>query len=203
MKLKKLLLTTLLTGIVASGFSQKITILDGSLAPLKGEKILNIEYDWSGISVGKFPKEEDYIAKKTSEYNEKEAGKGDNWANSWNGDKTGRFQPEFENLFNKYTGKLGLYLGNEKTSKYTAIVKTTFIEPGFNVYVTKKPASVDLLIKIVETDNKDNVVATIVSKGNLGRTYGMSDFDTGIRISESYALAGKKLAAFFVKQIGK
>lgn len=203
MKTMKLALAVIFSVALSTGFSQKITVLEGSLKALKGESILNVQYDWSEIAVGKFAKESEYLDKKVAEYNEKEKGRGDKWRESWNGDKTGRFQPEFEKLFNKYTGKLGLYMGNEKASKYTAIVKTTFIEPGFNIYVTKKPASVDLKITIVETDNPDKVVAILVSKGNPGRTYGMNDFDTGIRISESFALAGKKLAAFFVKQVGK
>lgn len=203
MKTIKLTLPALFLTFLSVGFAQKITVLEGSLAPLKGEKILNVEYDWSNAAVGKFKNEEDYITKKVAEYNEKEPGRGDKWREAWNGDKIGRFQPEFEKLFNKYSGKINLYLGNEKEAKYKAIVKTTFIEPGFNIYVTKKPASVDLTITIVETDNPSNVIAKIVSKGNPGRSYGMNDYDTGLRISESYALAGKKLAAFFVKQIGK
>lgn len=203
MKTIKFALIALFSGILSAGFAQKITVLEGDLKVLKGETVLNVQYDWDGIAVGKFSKEEEYINKKVSEYNEKEPGRGDKWRESWNGDKIGRFQPEFEKLFNKYSGKLNLYLGNEKAAKYTAIVKTTFIEPGFNVYVTKKPASIDLTITIVETDNPGKVVAKIVSKANPGRSYGMNDYDTGLRISESYALAGKKLAAFFVKQIGK
>lgn len=203
MKTLKLVLTTIFSVVLSAGFSQKNTVLEGSLKALKGEKILNVQYDWSEIAVGNFVKEAEYLDKKVAEYNEKEKGRGDKWREAWNGDKIGKFQPEFEKLFNKYTGKLGLYLGNEKVAKYTAIVKTSFIEPGFNIYVTKKTANVDLVITIVETENPQNVVAKLVSKGNPGKSYGMNDLDTGFRISESYALAGKKLAAFFVKQIGK
>lgn len=203
MKTARLLLSILFVGSASLALSQKITVLEGDIKKLKGEKILNVEYDWSSAAVGKFKKEEEYIEKKVAEYNEKEAGRGDKWREAWTGDKIGRFQPEFEKLFNKYSKKMDMYLGNEKPGKYTAIVKTTFIEPGFNVYVTKKPANVDLTITIVETANKDNVVATLVSKGNPGRTYGMNDFDTGIRISESYAFAGKGLAGYLTKQLKK
>lgn len=203
MKTLKLGLLSLLLGFTTVVSAQKITVLEGNLSSLKGQKIINVEYDWSNSKIGKYSNEQEYIDKKSKEYNEKEAGKGTKWAESWKGDKAGRFEPEFEKLFNKYTGKTGLYLGNEKAGKYTAIVKTTFIEPGFNVYVTKKPASVDLEITIVETDNKDKVICKIVSKGNPGRTMGLNDMDTGIRISESYALAGKKLGAYIAKAIAK
>jgi hypothetical protein len=195
--------TALFSGMAVAGFSQKITVLDGDLKVLKGEKFLNVRYDWSEVSVGKFPKEEDYINTKVADYNKDEPGRGDKWKSAWNGDKTGRFQPEFEKLFNEYSDKFGLYMGNEKTAKYTAVVKTTFIEPGFNVFVTKRPANISLHVQIVETDNPDKVVATIVSKDNPGRTFGGSDIDTGVRISESYAFAGKYLAKFFGDKLGK
>lgn len=201
MKTIKLTLIALFVGLFSTSFAQSIKVIEGSLTPLKGSGTLNVEYDWSEIRVGKFATEKEYVAKKVAEYNEKEAGRGDKWAEAWKGDKVGRFQPEFEKLFNKYSSKINLNLGNEVAGKYKAIVKTTFIEPGFNIYVTKKPASIDMVIEIVETDNPSKVIAKIVIKGSIGRTYGFSDFDTGIRISEAYALAGKKLAAFMSKQL--
>jgi hypothetical protein len=199
-KLSLIALFVLLSGIT---FSQKITLLEGDLSFLKGEKFLNIEYDYSKCAVGKFKTEAEYLDKKTAEYNEKEAGKGDAWRESWVGDRQGKFEPMFEELFNKNTGKLDLYTGNEKVAKYKMIVRTTFVEPGFNVYVTKKPASIDLIIDFVEVANPDKIICTIVSKKNPGRTMGYNDMDTGIRISESYALAGKKLGAFITKNVGK
>ncbi|MFA7273749.1 MAG: hypothetical protein WC044_07760 [Crocinitomicaceae bacterium] len=189
-----------LTGIA---FSQKITILEGDLSFLKGEKILNVEYDYSNFGVGKFKTEKEYVDKKVAEYNAKEAGKGDKWKDSWEGDRAGRFEPQFELLFNKTIEKQGIYLGNEKKAKYKMIVHTTFVEPGFNIYVTKKYAAVDLLIDIVAVDNPSKILCQIVSKGNPGRTYGYDDFDTGLRISEAYELAGKKLGAFIFKALGK
>lgn len=201
MKSIKLTLIALFVGFISTSFAQSIKVIEGTLAPLKGSGTLNVEYDWSEFRVGKFATEKEYLTKKTTEYNEKEAGKGDKWAESWKADKAGRFQPEFENLFNKYSTKFNLNLGNEVQGKYKAIVKTTFLEPGFNVYVTKKPASADMVIDIVETANPSKVIAKIVIKGSLGRTYGFNDFDTGVRISECYALAGKKLAAFMAKQL--
>ena len=201
MKTIKLTLIALFVGLFSTSYAQSIKVIEGSLAPLKGAGTLNVEYDWSEFRVGKFATEKEYVAKKVAEYNEKEAGRGDKWAESWKGDKVGRFQPEFEKLFNKYSSKINLNLGNEVQGKYKAIVRTTFIEPGFNIVIKKKPASADMVIDIVETANPSKVIAKIVIKGSLGRTYGFSDLDTGLRISECYALAGKKLAAFMSKQL--
>jgi len=201
MKNQKTILFVAFLGLTLSSFAQKITILEGDLGVLKGQSILNIEYDYSKMAIGKYKTEAEYVNKRVEDLNAKEAGKGDKWKENWEGDRIGRFQPQFEQLMNKHVEKLGLYVGNEKAAKYTMIVRTTFIEPGFNIYITKKFASIDCTIDIVETDNPKNVVCTIVSKSNPGRTYGMDDYDTGLRIAESYELAGKKLGIFFTDKL--
>lgn len=203
MKFTGLKLLFAFIGLASMSYAQKITTLEGKLSELKGEKFFNIQYDYSDMRVGKFEKEEDYVTKKQTEYNEKykndDPGKGDRWKESWYGDRSGRFEPMFEKLMNKYLEKPGVYVGNEKPAKYTIIVHTTFTEPGFNIYVTKKPADIHVTVKIVETENPDNVICELVSKNNPGRTYGMGDFDTGLRISEAYAMAGKGLGKYFAK----
>lgn len=79
------------------------------------------------------------------------------------------------------------------------IVKTTFIEPGYNVHVSRKNASIDGELWIVETANKNNVIAKISFKGAPGRTFGGYDYDSGVRIQESYAVLGKSAAKFLNK----
>lgn len=204
MKITRLKLLFVFIGLTSMSYAQKITTLEGDLSSLKGEKFFNIQYDYSDMKVGKFEKEEDYVTKKQEEYNEKykndDPGKGDRWKESWYGDRAGRFQPMFEELLNKYLEKPGVFVGNEKAdAKYTINVHTTFTEPGFNIYITKKPAMINVTISIVETANPDNVICVIVSKNNPGRTYGMGDFDTGLRISEAYAMAGKGLGKYLAK----
>ncbi|HRB40448.1 MAG TPA: hypothetical protein PKX86_07055, partial [Bacteroidia bacterium] len=58
-----------IAAVVSTASAQKIKILDGSLAGLKGETKLNVVYDYSNMGVGSFAKEEEYVAKKTREYN--------------------------------------------------------------------------------------------------------------------------------------
>lgn len=194
MKPKSLLFIAFL--FVVSGISvsaQKIKLIEGSLDALRGATALNAKYDYSSISVGKFDREADYVAKKKAEYNQKEPGKGDKWADSWEADRSGRFEPQFEELFQKYSD---INLGGASSAKYTLILKTTFIEPGFNVYITRKNALIDAEVLIVESANPGKVLAKISIAKAPGRTYGGYDFDTGQRIQEAYAAAGKALGKF-------
>ncbi len=190
------LILTVVFFMSITGFAQKFKVIEGNTKALKGESQVNLEYDYSKMGVGKFKDEADYIAKKKAEYNKKEEGRGDKWEKSWIEDREKRFQPHFEELFNKHSKLSG---GNFSSAKYTLIVKTTFTEPGFNVHVSRKNASIDGELWIVETANKSNVIAKISFKGAPGRTFGGYDYDSGVRIQESYAVLGKNTAKYLSK----
>lgn len=179
--------------------AQKVRLIDGSLDALKGIKKMNLQFDYSKMGVGKFATEEEYISKKKEDYNKKEEGKGDTWSKSWVADRKNRFEPQFKELFAKYDETL--LLGDYSGEKYTLIFKTTYTEPGYNVYVTRKNAEIDGEAWIVETANPSTVIAKISVQNCPGRTFGGNDYDTGERIQESYATAGKGLGKFLDKEL--
>lgn len=190
----KVAVAVLLAMLCTPAMAQKIKLVDGDLAALKDQKEINVEFTYDHLSVGK-DSEEDYITKKTAEYNAKEAGKGDTWAKAWKDDRASRFEPKFDELFNDNGD---LKAGKFPNAKYTLIFHTTFMEPGFNVGVARRNSYIDAEINIVETANPGKVVAKISVDNAPGRMMGF-DFDTGMRIMESYAVAGKKLAKFIAR----
>lgn len=198
--MKKILVLSLLFSIVANGFAQKVKILDGSIDAVKGQTKMNVVFDYSNMGVGSYSKEEDYVTKKVKEYNEKEPGRGDDWAKKWEGDRKNRFEPSFMELFNK---KSPVIIGNFADAKYTMKVRTTFTEPGYNIYVTRKNASINTEVTIYETASPDKAICTIQGLNFPGRTFGGNDYDSGTRLSEAYAKAGKDLAAFIIKNLEK
>ena len=172
--------------------AQKFKVKDGDISVLKDVKEFNVVFDYSHVSVGKFDNEEDYISKKKADYNKKESGKGNTWEKAWKSDRKKRFEPQFIELFNKH-GE-GMTVGDFANSKYTMTIVTTFVEPGYNVMVSRKNAEVEGEVVIAETTNPDKVILRISFTGAKGRTFGGGDYDTGLRIQESYALLGKSLA---------
>jgi hypothetical protein len=168
--------------------AQKVKTTSGSDDILKSESAINIEFNYDNITVGKYKNEQDYITAKTEEYNKKEAGKGDTWAASWKRDREARYEPKFIELF-----KLSSGMSIITDAKYTMIVKTLSIEPGWNIGISRKNAEIDLEIWIVETANKSSKLATFTISNVPGGTAFGYDFDTGLRISEAYAKAGKSL----------
>jgi hypothetical protein len=192
MKTSKMTALILIASFVSLNLqAQKIKIAEGSLSVLKDEKIINIEFTYDNMKVGKFDKEADYISTKKEEYNKKEPGRGDTWAKAWADDRAYRFEPKFNELFEKYSE-----LVNKKDAKYTLVIHTTFTEPGYNVGVWRKNAEINLELWVVETANRGNVAAKVTVDKAPGRTFWGGDYDTGERISECYADAGKAIGKF-------
>ncbi len=145
--------------------AQKIKVMEGSLSALQGVSKMNVKFDYSNMSVGKFENEADYISKKKADYNKKEAGKGEAWEQDWIKDRTERYAPQFEELFNK-NGKI--QVGDFPAEKYTMIVKTTKTEPGYNIAISRKNAEIAGEIQVVETASPGNVVVKLSFEKGAG-----------------------------------
>ena len=187
-----------LTAFAAS--AQKIKKTEGEITPLSGEEVIKVEFFYDDMTVGKNLTEEEYIERKVEEYNEKEPGSGDKWKENWVDDRKKKFEPKFIELFNKYTEDLGLEAIADGSSNYTLQVYTYYTEPGFNVGVVRKPAHIHVKYVIVKTGTDDVVVAYDQQKVPGADAMGY-DFDTGERISESYAKAGKSFGKMITKEL--
>ncbi|MGC4038894.1 MAG: hypothetical protein QM764_23250 [Chitinophagaceae bacterium] len=185
------LLSLAMIALSITSFSQKIRVKDGDKNVLKNESTINIEFTFDNLAVGKFDKEQDYIDTKKAEYNKKEPGRGDTWAKRWKDDQENKFPPDFKALFEKTSG-----MTISKDAKLTMIVHTVGIEPGFNVGVMRRNANIDVEVLIVETANKDKVLLKLSVDNSPGRTFMGNDYDTGERISEAYAKAGKEVGKY-------
>ena len=184
------------TGIHA----QKIVVEKGKIDFLKNEKEVTVKFTYEKMLVGKMT-EEEYIAKKISEGNAKEPGKGDAWFQSWNLDRPTRFEPKFIELFNKQMeAKGGILMGTQTGGKFLMTVNTHFTEPGFNVGVARKNAAVSLRATITDLETGSEIAVISISNSSANSFSGM-DFDVAYRIQESYAKAGRELAKFLIKKL--
>lgn len=179
-----------------------IVLKSGNLSVLKSEKKINVQFDYSNMTVGKDLSEEEYVNRKVSEHNAKEKGKGDKWKAAWISARKERYQPKFIELFNKESEKtMRTISDNASDAKYTIIVKTVYTEPGFNIGIMRQPARVNFVFLVVETSNPANVAAELNVDGVPGAQAMGYDFDAGSRLAESYAKGGKMLAKFLSGKI--
>ncbi len=191
-------ISLLLLSIVCSFslIAQKVS-KKGNLSDLKG-KTIQLTFDYSEILIGKkkIP-EAKYIEKKVKDYNKKEAGKGDKWKKSWFGDRAARHEPKFLKLLSENCRKAHFAM---EGGEYMATVKTIFVEPGFNVGITRKDALVSIVIDFAKKSDPSHVIGTVSVLKATGRVFGGMDFDNGGRITEAYAKAGKALGRYLDKK---
>jgi heme oxygenase len=121
----------LTASLLATGLrAQDTKLQSGSLEFLKGQTTLNVEYVYDGLTVGKLT-EQAYIEKKVSEYNAKETGSGDRWLAGWKNDRSRRYEPKFEELFNKQLEKKGgLKLSRNPDAPYTLVSRPSIWNPA-------------------------------------------------------------------------
>jgi hypothetical protein len=177
--------------------AQSIKLVEGDVSFLKGQDKIGVVFTYDeNMKVGSGT-EVAYMEKKMAEADKKEAGAGEKWKASWYEDRTTHFQPKFIELFEHYAAKKNVVLlENDENTEYTMIVNTTFIEPGFNVGMASKKASVNLMISIVETANPSNVKV----KYKILKSPGTAYYDLGVRVGECYAKAGKEFAKLLMKK---
>ena len=178
--------------------------VSGDVSILKGQTILNLQYDYSKMAIGKFKNEQDYVAHRSEDMNKKKPGDGDRWIEAWKNDRTSRFQPMFEKNVNERLAKFNVICKQNATdARFTLIIRTMFTEPGWNVGITRQNAWIKLQIDVVETANPGKVLASMEMKKEDSIYMGGYDFDTGGRIQSAYDRAGEHLGAFLVKNVYK
>jgi hypothetical protein len=195
MKSMRFLLLLCAIFVAGSMFAQKITVKSGSLKELKGVDKIKIVYDYSNLGVGDFSNENDYIAKKMDEAEKKTPGSGPTWKEKWFADRAKQYEPKFEELMGKNLEKVKM--GKDVESDVVMNVHTTFIEPGFNVGVMRRPAFINLTVTITKGGSEIAVVEILKSPGADAMGF---DYDAAFRIQESYAKAGKSFSGYIKKQ---
>jgi hypothetical protein len=205
--MKKLLFAVAALFLLSAGMNaQKLRVVEGDekMAFLKGETNFNLVYDYEGMYVGK-EAEVDYKKRKVDDFNKKQPGKGDRWAEKWVNSRSVVYEPMFEELINKILFKKktnATAAKNKNEAKYTVVVKTTMTEPGFNSFVMKVNPSANYEVHIKETAG-----GKVVYKANLMNVAGIVvndndyDFDPSNRIKECYAKAGKVVGTAMAKAL--
>jgi len=198
--MKKILVVSLM--LVANAFlAQKVKVVSGSFSALKGQSEVNVVFDYSNLKLMKDNlTEAQYVANRVKELNEKTKGNGEIWKKKWEGAKQMFWNPKFLEIANvvskKTKANITLQEGLE-SAKYTIIVEAVWIFPGWDVYMMKQPAKVTTRIKLVETANKSNVLAELMSEEAPGDQWG-NNFSNESRIGEGFAKTAKTLVAKFI-----
>ncbi|RZJ66808.1 MAG: hypothetical protein EOO50_07935 [Flavobacterium sp.] len=185
---KAILILCMLTSSV---FAQKRTVLTGDYKNLKGISAFNVIFDYENLTVDKST-EEEFLKDRMDK---REGEKSQQFREGWFADRQNRYEPKFIESFNKRFDDGQIKADkNFPDAKYTMKVKTIWIHPGFNAGVVRSTSAVTFVVSIYETANPDNVLLSVeflkvAGKGAMG-----FDYNSGYRISESYAKLAKEFA---------
>jgi hypothetical protein len=200
--MKKISILLLMGAFLLPGITMfaQCKLVSGNVSVLKGQSVINLQYDYSKMAVGKFKNADDYVADRTADMNKKKPGDGDRWAEAWKNDRASRYQPIFEKNLNAIVGKFNVTCKENATdAKYTLIIRTTFTEPGYNIGISRQNAWIKMEVDLVETANPGTVLASMQMKREDSANMMGYDYDTGARIMSAYDRAGDHLGAFLVK----
>jgi hypothetical protein len=186
--------------------AQDMEVVKGDFGFLIGQKEINVEFKYENLKLMEDNLTDDqYVANRSTELNEKGKGTGDIWKKKWYASRELSFQPKFLELINIVLSKEKQdvsFQENLKQAKYTLIVDAVWVYPGYNVMVMKKGAKVSTVLRFVETANRNNVLLEITSEKAPGDVFGGS-FSNEDRIAEGYAKTGKSLAKMLLKKAYK
>lgn len=195
-------LVLLLIGIVAH--AQKFKDEKGDLSVLKGETEVNIEFIYNNLRLLKENlTEEEYIADRIAYLNKKKQNEGDYWVKSWNVAKESIWEPNFLKLLDRtITAEKGIAFKqpSDASRKYTLIVDAVWIYPGWDAGIMKQHAKVTTTLKIVETQNKDNVLYEVKAIEASGDQWG-SNFNDESRIGEGFEKTAKSFGKLMIKKV--
>lgn len=200
--MKKLVLSVLFVSSMMT--AQRMDVVKGNFDFLKGQKEINVQFDYSELTLMKEKKSEAaYIEDRTNDLNEKNKNVGDIWAKKWKASRELSWNPKFLELVNVVLSKKDVDVSFQEgltAVPYTLIVKSVWIYPGWDVMMMKQPAKVTTLLTFVETANPSNVLVEITSEEAPGDQWG-SNFSNETRIGEGYAKTGKSLAQRLLKSV--
>ena len=180
--------------------AQDIELVKGDITVLKGQSSVLITFVYDGMDVAGLT-EEYYLKQKKTEY--RKPAEGDKFIAQWKADFKDKHEPKFIDQFNIGMRRLKLNAVKDDTSKYTMIVTTNKIEPGFYASSGRgfnRETYVNLTVNIVESAKPENILATIKSERVIGmgnNTVEMKDQQT--RIANAYGESAAKVAKLIVK----
>lgn len=195
-------LILILTLLCATAYAQKMKIVQGNFDFITNEKEINVEFVYDNMKLMKDNLTNDeYVSKRSAELEEKSRGVGKTWEKSWNSSRELIWNPKFLELMNKYLGnEKNMFFGEDLgEAKYTLIVETVWIYPGWDAGIMKQKAKVTTALRFVETANKDNILVEVTSKEAPGDQWG-NNYSNESRLGEGYAKTGKSFAKMILKK---
>lgn len=194
----KLMLLALMA-MPAVSIAQSLKVLSGNFNFLQDQKELNVQFDYTPLTFyNEKISEEEYVKRRVKEISDSKGKmEGEIWKSDWEQSKANDFQNKFISLLNR---NVNIESSKNPNAKYTLIVQSIWIYPGWYAGVMAQAAKVSTVLKFVETENPSHVLLEIDSEKAPGSAYG-GVANNNDRMAEGYAKTGKSLGKLIAKKI--
>ncbi len=193
MIMKKLLLL-MFVAITITAFAQNLSVVSGNFNFLKDQKEVNVVVKFENVLFNLDNKTEaEYLESRKKDILKNPKKSKQDWIN-WNGEWQNFKNDKYLEYFLKGLGKSKKIIFNkESSSKYTLIVDTKWIFPGWHGGFVGQEAKLSSILKFVETDNPTTVVMELQGDGILGKPQNKDFVWEYGRIAGAYEATGKQL----------
>ena len=179
--------------------ASKVTIEKGD-PQLISHKRVQVIFVYDGMQAIDYGKEQVFIDSMTSHFESKKQGRGIQWANEWQEDKTQKFKQLFLNKYNaiamesSYAGWAQL---DSTGADYQLVITTKALYVGYEAWITHEPAIIDAVCDFRDRSGKTQLLVTMDHVPGL--VFGIGNFDLNLRVRQCY----EKLAKDLYKAISK
>ena len=192
MKLRKLLIYILIAAPFTLCMAQNYKAVEGNIKNLKGVESYNVVFKYSdSLQVPNFGSEKNYLKKQLDKRGKKA---GENFKKEWFENREKHYEPKFIEGFNAFNlkKKKVTVAKDNLDAKYTILVETHLIYPGYFLGVVLEHAKLEATIIIYET--KDS--SKILYSSEIIRGEGLSGDNDLFRISTAYENLGRWISKF-------
>jgi hypothetical protein len=185
----QLALIVLLTGFLPRITSaQEMDVASGSLLALRGETQLNLIFRYDSMTIGADGLSDLwYQEKRAYDLDMREPNSGREWRKLWVDNRQSAYEPAFLRAYLSLKPKL--VAGHFPNARYTAIIHTTQLEPGWTAVVAGHAASIDGDIRIVATADTATTICLVHFQKAASQTKNF-EINPAPRIARAYAIAG-------------
>jgi hypothetical protein len=195
MKKTFILLSILLYNLSING---QVRLNSGSLELLKspGQKLFKVEFSYDNMKV-KGMTEADFIKKYTEVKNTQKPGLGDDWAQKWQINKNGTWEPQFESYLNASIPEKNILVKRiTDSAKYIMTVCPTELDPGFFAGISQYPGFLYATIYIKDIKQPEKFIAVLsIKKARIKNGFYVSNNEF-LRVMDSFGAAGEKLGKY-------
>ncbi len=196
--MKKISLLVTLGFLYFGGALAQEPVKKGNFTFLEGQKTLNIEFKYDGMTINKNKEsEEDYVNSRVDKLNKKKSGKGDEFAEQWISGRSESYEPRFLTNFNEFTKKGKIQGGSFPDSEITLVVTSTQLWPGVNL---STPCYLFSTYTFINTQTREEIATYKLDKVYVSNSK-VTKLDYVNRVSQTYEQSAKVLGKAIVDDI--